>query len=176
MGTSNFHYENVLYTVDDTDDEFVCEDTIGNIKCELNQYHDFMEDSNIRLDSELRSYPSSSIGSFDTYVSILDDEVKVEVIPLVRSAYYEGCNFDYEVNINWNCVDYASAENVIDDMIEYSDMNRGLLKIHRETYIQRIEDKVKEYTDIIEKVFEMHTDKTEVVAQFSNGETLYNVA
>ena len=97
MATSNFHNVNAshIFSVQ-LEDEWAYDDLIQNLESEFNSHGDYStvgkSDPN-----DLRSYPSTSIGSFSNSVIIGDDEVSIFVTPVVRSGYYDGVNLDWHV-------------------------------------------------------------------------------
>ena len=99
MGTKNFNYNNVLYKVDiDNEDvDYIYEDIVSQIRDELTEHDDFIEDADLNTSGELRSYPHRSFGFFEDYVHFDEDEIRIHVIVMVRSGYYSGMNFDYTI-------------------------------------------------------------------------------
>jgi len=172
MGTSNFHYENVLYTVTDGDED-TWDDTRSNVSCELENDRYWLEDDKAHIERELRSFGATSIGYFEDSVFLGQEEVLVRVTAMTRSGYYEGFNLDYEVRIEHNYSDYEDGWDTVKDLHEWFPSLRGMATIHRDTWIKRIDDKVKEFTDRLEEVYKMYSDHLEVVAVASNGETFY---
>ena len=172
MSTSNFHNENCLYTIE-AEDEFEYEDTVSNITAEFNQDKEFYEDDSIKLESELRSFPARSIGSFTLDFEYLEQQIIVTIVPLVRSGYYSGANFDYEKNINCDYSDYDDISDCVDDLLKYGCVHKGLLTAHRSSLENHINIWIAETVKKITDVYEMFTDHLKVTAQFSNGETFY---
>jgi hypothetical protein len=153
MATSNFHNVNAssIFSVQ-LEDEWEYDDLISNLESEFNSHQDYStvgkSDPNV-----LRSYPSTSIGSFSNSVIIGDDEVSIFVTPVVRSGYYDGVNLDWHVRYYVNGYE--------DDFYEYYD----------DTNIQSL---LYGYVDFIENVFSQYSLPLGVTAQFSNGETIYH--
>ena len=172
MGTSNFHYEKVLFTIE-AEDEFEYEDTISNITSEFNNDKDFYEDDSITLDSELRSFPARSIGSFNYYFEYLEQQFEVTIIPLVRNGYYSGANFDYELNIECEYSNYDSISEAVDDLLQYGCVHKGLLVAQRAHLEKHIDTWIETTEKRVCEVFKMFTDELVVTAQFSNGETFH---
>ena len=172
MGTSNFHYENVLYTID-AEDEFEYEDTISNITSEFNKDKEFYESDSISLESELRSFPARSIGSFDLDFEYLEQQIKVTIVPLARSGYYAGVNFDYELNIECEYCSYDDISYAVNDLLENGCVHKGLLTAHRSSLENHINTWIEETAKKITDVYAKFTEHLEVTAQFSNGETFY---
>ena len=153
MATSNFHNVNAssIFSVQ-LEDEWAYDDLISNLESEFNSHEDYStvgkSDPN-----DLRSYPSTSIGSFSNSVIIGEDEVSIFVTPVVRSGYYDGVNLDWHVRYYVNGYE--------DDFYEYYD----------DTNIQSL---LYGYVDFVENVFSQYSLPLGVTAQFSNGETIYH--
>ena len=154
MATSNFHNVNAshIFSVQ-LEDEWAYDDLIDNIKSGLKSTGEF----NLLTKSdpnELRSYPSTSIGSLDCYVEDNDGNgIVVTITAVVRSGYYDGVNLDWHVRYYVNGYE--------DDFYEYYD----------DTNIQSL---LYGYVDFIENVFSQYSLPLGVTAQFSNGETIYH--
>lgn len=151
MATSNFHNVNASYIFSVVlEDTYEYDDLISNLESEFNSHSDYStvgkSDPN-----DLRSYPSTSIGGFSNSVMVGDDEVSVFVTPVIRSAYYDGCNLDWHVRYYVNGYE--------DDF--YYDNSE-------------IQSLVYGYVDFIENVFSQYTQPLGVTAEFSNGETIYH--
>lgn len=151
MATSNFHNVNASYIFSVVlEDTYEYDDLISNLESEFNLHSDYStvgkSDPN-----DLRSYPSTSIGGFSNSVMVGDDEVSVFVTPVIRSAYYDGCNLDWHVRYYVNGYEDDS----------YYDNSE-------------IQSLVYGYVDFIESVFSQYTQPLGVTAEFSNGETIYH--
>lgn len=151
MATSNFHNVNASYIFSVVlEDTYEYDDLISNLESEFNSHSDYStvgkSDPN-----DLRSYPSTSIGGFSNSVMVGDDEVSVFVTPVIRSAYYDGCNLDWHVRYYVNGYEDDS----------YYDNSE-------------IQSLVYGYVDFIENVFSQYTQPLGVTAEFSNGETIYH--
>jgi len=87
MATSNFHNVNAshIFAVD-LQDEYDYQDLVDNLQCALKETGEF----NLLTKSdpnELRSYPSTGIGSLDCYVEDNDGNgIVVTVTAVVRSG------------------------------------------------------------------------------------------
>jgi hypothetical protein len=151
MATSNFHNVNAssIFAVQ-LEDTYEYDDLIDNLTSEFNSHQDYStvgkSDPN-----DLRSYPSTSIGSFSNSVMIGEDEISVFVTPVVRSGYYDGVNLDYHIRYYVNGYE--------DDF--YYDNSK-------------VQSLVYEYVDFIENKFSQYSQPLGVTAQFSNGETIYH--
>lgn len=150
MATSNFHNVNAshIFAVQ-LEDTYEYDDLIDNIKSGLKETGEFnlltKADPN-----ELRSYPSTGIGSLDCYVEDNDGNgIVVTVTAVVRSGYYDGVNLDWHVHFE-----------------EYGETVEHLLP--------QAEIEQNRLAGLIEYVFAEYTQPLGVTASFSNGETIYH--
>ena len=96
-------------------------------------------------------------------------EIEVKIIGQVVSAYYEGASLDFVVEFN-------GEENEELDFywdFDNSDMNRGLQVLQNKNAIKWAEKTKTELIRLIEEVFTKVSQPLNVVASFSNGETIY---
>jgi len=151
MATSNFHNVNAtnIFAVQ-LEDEWAYDDLVSNLESEFNNHSDYYAYGKSDPD-ELRSFPSTSIGSFSNSIFIEDDDVEIFVTPVIRSGYYDGVNLDWHVRYYVN-----GSENET-----YSD----------DINVLRISNK---YIEFIENIFEKYSEPLVVTARFSNGETIYS--
>ena len=152
MATSNFHNVNASHIFAcSLENEWDFEDLKDNLSYEFKNHCDYDDNYSKSDPNELRSFPSNSIGSFSTSVTIEDNEVEMYVTPVIRSGYYEGCNLEWHVRY------YVNG---------YED----------ETYEshQRVQSLVESYVDYIEKIYSQYSQPLGVTARFSNGETIYH--
>jgi hypothetical protein len=150
MATSNFHNVNAshIFSVD-LQDEYEYDDLIDNVKYSLKEtgYFNLLTKSD---PNDLRSYPSTSIGSLDNYVEDSEGNgIYVQITAVVRSGYYEG------VNLDW----HSSFE-------EYGESIEHLLP--------QAEEEKNRLVELVESVFSEFSTPLGVTAQFSNGETIYH--
>ena len=98
MATSNFHNVNAthIFAVQ-LEDEWAYEDLVYNLESEFNVHNDYSDYGKTDPD-ELRSFPSRSLGSFSDSLTIGEDEVEIFITPVIRSGYYDGCNFKYFIS------------------------------------------------------------------------------
>ena len=183
MATNNFHYENTdrIYVID-PQNEFEYEDILENIKIDFENADkagkfEFIEDDEIHLDTELRSYPATSIGIVYKSFNFLGLDFEIQIIPLTRSGYYETGNFDYEIKyILNNNETFSDIDGILYDLEHYSedyDLNKGLIAIHEGNLKKRLEDLEKDLREKVENIFEDNSDQYKQIASFSNGETCY---
>jgi hypothetical protein len=151
MATSNFHNVNAshIFAVD-LQDTYEYDDLIDNVKSGLKStgYFNVLTKSD---PNELRSYPSTSIGSLDNYVESSDGEsgIVVTITAVIRSGYYDG------VNLDWHCHFEEYGENI-------------------EHLLPAAEAEKNRLVEMVEYVFGEYTTPLGVTAQFSNGETIYH--
>jgi hypothetical protein len=150
MATSNFHNVNASYIFAvDLQDEYEYDDLIDNVKYALKETGEF----NLLTKSdpnELRSYPSTSIGSLDTYVEDSEGNgICITITAVVRSGYYDGVNLDWHPHFE----EYGET---IEHLLPQAELEKNRL------------------VEMIEYVFSEYTTPLGVTAQFSNGETIYH--
>lgn len=148
MATSNFHNVNAsaIFSVE-IENEFDYEDLYDNVRYAMKELKEW-QDVTKSDPTELRSYPSTSIGALSEYVS--DDESGIDVIvtAVVRSGYYEG------VNLDWHC--------------EFEEWGESV-----EHLIPQANKVGRELVEKLENIFKQFTTPLRSVATFSNGETIY---
>jgi len=150
MATSNFHNVNAshIFAVD-LQDEYEYDDLIDNVKYSLKETGEF----NLLTKSdpnELRSYPSTSIGSLDTYVEDADGNgICITITAVVRSGYYDGVNLDWHPHFE----EYGET---IEHLLPQAEIEKNRL------------------VELVEYVFSEFSTPLGVTAQFSNGETIYH--
>jgi hypothetical protein len=149
MATSNFHNVNAshIFSVQ-LEDEWAYDDLIDNVKSGLKSTGEF----NLLTKSdpnELRSYPSTSIGSLDSYVEDSEGNgICITITAVVRSGYYDGVNLDWHPHFE-----------------EYGETIEHLPQAELEK---------NRLVALVEYVFADHSQPLGVTAQFSNGETMYH--
>ena len=150
MATSNFHNVNAshIFAVQ-LEDTYEYDDLIDNVKYSLKEtgYFNLLTKSD---PNELRSYPSTSIGSLDTYVEDVEGNgIYIQITAVVRSGYYDG------VNLDWHPHFEEYGENI-------------------EHLLPAAEKEKNRLVEMVEYVFGEYTTPLGVTAQFSNGETIYH--
>lgn len=152
MGTNNFAKTNtqVIHAVA-TDDEFTWRNTRDNIVTDLEAEdvpYDFCEDYNLGI-YDNGSYPAMSIGGM--YIS--EDNYDITLRLKTVSGYYTGFTLDYELQVT---VDFET-----DDIGEVSDT------------LKDIETQTEDLIEYVEKLYSQYSNQLTKVAQFSNGEAVY---
>lgn len=160
MSTNNFYYNNVLFTVDDTDDDYgeIYEinksfllDDLQNDKYLAKRYGYHDETDN----DELHSYSSTKIAEYFTDESIkYNNYYTVEVV--VRTGYYSGYNYDY------NIIEY-SLDGYIVSVNEYENCKTTTKQS------KQIENITKRITRILNN----HSTELTKIGQLDNGEAIY---
>ena len=122
-----------------------------------------------------RNYCATDLFSFNTSKMFGDIEISVKVIGQIVSAYYEGASLDFAVEFNDE--EYTNDEPDFEWLFEYqSDMNKGLQVLQNRNAIKWAEKTKTELIELIEEVFTKVSQPLNVVASFSNGETIYQKA
>ena len=119
-----------------------------------------------------RNYCATNLFSYSTSKMFGDIEIEVRIIGQIVSAYYEGASLDFVVEFN-------GEENEELDFywdFDNSDMNRGLQVLQNKNAIKWAEKTKTELIELIEEVFTKVSEPLNVVASFSNGETIYQKA
>ena len=119
-----------------------------------------------------RNYCATNLFSYSTSKMFGDIEIEVRIIGQIVSAYYEGASLDFVVEFN-------GEENEELDFywdFDNSDMNRGLQVLQNKNATKWAEKKATELKELIEEVFTKVSEPLNVVASFSNGETIYQKA
>lgn len=150
MAASNFHNVNAshIFAVQ-LEDTYEYDDLIDNIKSGLKETGEFnlltKADPN-----ELRSYPSTSIGSLDSYVEDANGNgIYIQITAVVRSGYYDGVNLDWHLHFE----EYGET---IEHLLPQAEVEQNRL------------------IGLVESVFAEYTTPLGVTASFSNGETIYH--
>ena len=192
MGASNFYNRNAknVYAVL-MDYEDVVFDEDGNeteetqmVACESWDYDNLVDYVTELMDEQKvfnsvdrvefynnRNYEATGIKSLVAYKSFGDVEVEVLLTAVVRSGYYEGANLDWEIN-------YYAGSGYIDEVDFLYDFerlydNQGMAKIqcrNAEKWATKVGEQMIEE---LERIFTQVSKPLEVVARFSNGETIY---
>ena len=100
-----------------------------------------------------------------------DIEIEVKIIGQIVSAYYEGASLDFVIEFNGE--EYNNNEPNFYWDFDNSDMNRGLQVLQDRNATKWAEKKATELKELIEEVFTKVSEPLNVVASFSNGETIY---
>jgi hypothetical protein len=150
MATSNFHNVNAshIFAVQ-LEDTYEYDDLIDNIKYGLKEtgYFNLLTKSD---PNELRSYPSTSIGSLDSSVEDADGNgIYIQITAVVRSGYYDGVNLDWHLHFE----EYGES---VEHLLPQAEIEQNRL------------------IELVETVFAEFSTPLGVTASFSNGETIYH--
>ena len=119
-----------------------------------------------------RNYCATDLFSFNTSKMFGDIEISVKIIGQIVGAYYEGASLDFSVEFNDE--EYTNDEPDFEWLFEYqSEMNKGLQVLQNRNAIKWAEKTKTELIELIEEVFTKVSMPLNVVASFSNGETIY---
>jgi hypothetical protein len=176
MGTSNFHNTNAskvfAVLMDDEIDEFDAQDEFEMFKDDLlerlSQLPEFIEGRGIDSE-ELRSFPSTLLGSFERSKTIGGLEIAVCLVAVMRSGYYQGANLDYCIDM---LVDGNSNDCLRDAYEDYS-AYPGICFRHAEAAQKWAADTLATMRRELEQIYTEVSQPLTVLARFSNGETLY---
>lgn len=173
MSTNNFHNKNAsrIFAFE-VADEWDWNDMKLNIRSELKAKGWVNDDST--PNSELRSYPASVISrKTEEHFTGLALTVKA----IVRSGYYMGGNLDWELEWSMQGSDWDEPnEKDIEDGIAYWRGHRRLAKAHASKAMTWSEDIKDKLITELETIYEQFTTPLRKVAQFSNGEAIYEKA
>ena len=132
-----------------------------------------------------RNYPATDLFSLNTSKSYGDIVVELKITGQIVGAYYEGASLDYRLEIynfgEWSEVDRNfSVSDIIEEMFEakyndhtYSSMGKGLRTILVPKAVKWAEKETQKMIEVIENIFTEVSQPLNVVATFSNGETIY---
>ena len=137
-----------------------------------------------------RNYCASYIFSLRTSKSFGDIEVEIRVMAKLVGAYYEGASLDYDTAIyngsEWCDIEdghyTVTEEDILDDLFEIgyssytSEMNKGMRLIQCKNAEKWAVAEVSKLQVLTEEVFTQVSMPLNVVATFSNGETIYSKA
>ena len=130
-------------------------------------------------------YNANYLFNYSVSKSFGDIEVDCKITASMVGAYYEGASLDWDFEIynggEWSKVESGYTENdIIIDLFSVgysdcygSDMSSGLRTIQSKNATKFAEKTKTEMVDLIETVFEQVSNPLQVVATFSNGETVY---
>jgi hypothetical protein len=172
MGTSNFHNVNSgrIYSVE-IEEEWDYDDLKENLIYELKDSHTTKDPY------ELRSYSSSVVGCLSKQKSFGELDIDLSIYCVIRSGYYEGANLDWFMKLDIGNTSYYDEipENcyIEEDLRYFNDWNVGFSVIQSKNVLNWIKTTKEELVNRIEKIYEENSTPLEVVARFSNGETIY---
>lgn len=154
------------------------DDLIKNLETDISS---LKNSTNIEYNANfLRSYPGQVLGNVSIDKTFLGQDVRITIIPVIRSGYYEGANLDWELEFCAGCNEVYNKEDLINEWIEEvefkEEYNKGLIAIHEGYLWSWIENNLRDLIQSIENIFSDYSDELKKVAQFSNGEAIYQKA
>lgn len=165
MGTCNFSTspDGFIYAIDN-DDEFIYNDTIENLKAELNGCPYFYETD------------AHNIGRLEKDISFLNEEITICYNLFVSSGYYSGLQLDYNAVIIYDNSEYniTDIDALISDLREYSGVNNGLITIHRKKLEMFLNDYITMLYNITITAYKSYSNTLSVAGRFSDGTCIYN--
>lgn len=131
-----------------------------------------------------RNYCATDLFSLSTYKMYGDIEVNLTITGQIVSAYYEGASLDYRLEVYNGSEDCevdrnSSVADILDDLFapKYdhynSYMNQGMRRIQMKNATKWAEKETEKMIELIEEIFTEVSMPLTVIAQFSNGETIY---
>lgn len=132
-----------------------------------------------------RNYCATDLFSLQTSKSYGDIEVELKITGQIVSAYYEGASLDFRLEIynggEWSEVDRNyDVESILEGLFDVgydsyrSDMNKGLRTILFPKATSWAEQETEKMIQLVEQIFTEVSMPLDVVATFSNGETVYS--
>ena len=100
----------------------------------------------------------------------------MEVIPKAVSGYYSGFNLDYEIRIDGSDSLLEDITENIENYPEDYGISQSTVNLHYHNIESWLELELEKLTDVVEDVFKKVSTPLNVVARFSNGETMYEKA
>lgn len=181
MSTPNFRNVNAsrIYATHNED----CEDTFNNIMCDLKSrgWHPLKKYDDISI-----FYDGNTFMRKDKEVSIGRFFILVSVVAIIRDGYYDGYNFDWDIEIEGDSFYKASGEysfgeeNAVDML--YNERRYGIYytmgfcRMQAKNLVNKVRCAISELSEELEKVYATYTDQLVCVGIFSNGETIYERA
>ena len=181
MATANFYNKNASYIYaivpGDEYDDYIYDDVETNVSEAIGEY---VKNSKAYLGYSNNKYIDDyliEVVSITEEVAGISLSVNIEI--LMRPAYYWGANLDYEINYKVESVEFDDLSEAFQAYYDVAtwdfDMNKGLAKIQAKNAANRLENITNELVENVEKILEANcTHVLQVVARFSNGETLYS--
>ncbi len=129
--------------------------------------YDYYANGSISDPHELRSYPSQVLFTVEHSKTYADVDVIVSISGVLRSGYHDGACLDWWIHND-------EPEVSLGESMDFkSNLPAGLIKIlskHATNWYNKTKD---EMIALVEEHYKEHAQGFKVVAQFSNGETMY---
>jgi hypothetical protein len=100
-----------------------------------------------------------------------DVNFDVRLKAIMRGGYYEGANLDFEIEVNDDDEVYEQSFEWEFEM--HSDLPKGMQVIQRKNALKWAQKTLETMKEDIESIFTQVSQPLNVVATFSNGETIY---
>ena len=200
MGASNFYNKNasnifaVLLNYEQplTDDEGNELEETETVSPESWEYDDFKSNFTYEMkerfgndfvkggaDDHDRNYHGTALGRVMIDKDYMGVTLEIELTAMLRSAYYEGANLDWELTFYVDGYEHDDLVGALEEW-EYQaskDFNLGLVRANKnkvERWLSQTKDSMVER---LETLFKEHSEHSlRVVGRFSNGETIYETA
>jgi hypothetical protein len=121
MGTCNFYAKNTngIYSLE-LNDEWDFEDTIDNVRCDLKKFGYDEHDGWTNERQFAGRYMAHKTESIDLPIYFNNGweamaSFHLEIMPMIRSGYYHGGNFDFDISINGENENYY-INDLVDDL------------------------------------------------------------
>jgi hypothetical protein len=172
------HNELIEGTEDRCPDEWEYNDLLDCLRDALKEKfgRDYTEDD---ATDNNRSYNGRYFASVSSSRNFMRLDVEVQIKCLARAGYYDGVSLDWEPVIYIDGTvneDIQDAETSFRIACDYEQVNEGLQRANWPKLENWLEATKEHLTSEIEKVYEAFSTPLNVVARFSNGETIYSKA
>jgi len=119
-----------------------------------------------------RNYPATTFFEINKGKSFGDIEMEIQISLNLVGAYYEGATLDWSIEVL--CDGYEIDEDSIKNELEYrSNMNSGMKAMQVKNIQNWIAKTKEEGIAMVEKAFEQSSEPYNLMATFSNGESIY---
>jgi|DEB0MinimDraft_10_1074344.scaffolds.fasta_scaffold61685_1 hypothetical protein len=185
MGTCNFYAKNTngIYSLE-LNDEWDFEDTIDNVRCDLKKFGYDEHDGWTNERQFAGRYMAHKTESIDLPIYFNNGweamaSFHLEIMPMIRSGYYHGGNFDFDISINGENENYY-INDLVDDLndlafselyeIIYSDRWHFFHDEELEEMAQNWENTYESILHLIESEYiDLLNEITEKLNEWMNG-------
>lgn len=170
MGTSNFHNVNAskIYacSIGENDSRYCdFEELKEQVIYMLENNKNYFEGFDVSDSHELRSYPSTVIGS----LSKAKNNMRVTISAVIRAGYYADANLDWIIEYE----NVHTSNKILGDLVQTCEQWYEPVK---KSDIKWLETTANKLIKQMESIFAKISDPLDVIARFSNGETIYRKA
>jgi len=119
------------------------------------------------------------LGTLRQYVEKYKDiDIVINLVAVIRSAYYEGVNLDWDINFEINGCEYDvegldDENSIIDSLSYYGNLSEKMAKVRAPQIVKHILKLKEKLVRELETIYVNYSDEYEISARFSNGETWY---